>query len=132
MKEFVACLIFLLGSIYCSAQSLNNLNNIHPDNEFENIFVKTLASDSLSTSFVIWIKNSVKLHKHLTHTEQVYVLQGTGIMLLGDSTFQIKSGSFINIPKNTKHSVKVTSDILMKVLSIQSPQFVGKDRHFIE
>ena len=132
MKVFVACVIFLLGIIHCGAQSLNNLNDIHADEEFDNILVKTISSDSLSSSFLIWIKKSVKLHKHLAHTEQVYILEGTGLMQLGDSTFQISSGSFINIPKNTKHGVKVTSNNPMKVLSIQSPKFEGEDRHFIE
>jgi len=62
----------------------------------------------------------------------VYVLEGTGMMQLGDPTLVITSGSYINIPKNTVHSVKVTSDTPMKVLSIQSPKFTGKDRHFLE
>jgi quercetin dioxygenase-like cupin family protein len=103
-----------------------------PKAEFENILVRPISSDSLSSSFLIWIKDKVKAHRHITHTEQVFVLEGAGMMHLGDSTYRVSSGSFINIPKNTVHSVTVTSHLPMKVLSIQSPLFTGIDRHFIE
>ena len=132
MKVFVTSMFFILGILNCNSQSHSKLNDIHPDKEFENILVKALSSDSLSSSFIIWIKEMVKAHKHLMHTEQVYVLEGTGMMQLGDSTYLVSSGSYIYIQKNTVHSVKVTSDTPMKVLSIQSPKFIGKDRHFIE
>ena len=74
----------------------------------------------------------VKEHKHKFHTEQVTILQGVGEMTLGDKTFTIKKGDVIFIPKNTFHSVKSKSSIPLKVQSVQTPMFDGKDRIFKE
>ena len=43
----------------------------------------------------------------------------------------IKKGDFFTIPKNTPHGLEVRSSAPVKVLSIQSPQFKGVDRIFI-
>lgn len=73
----------------------------------------------------------MRLHKHIKHTEYVKILEGRGEMTLGDKTIKIKKGDWITIPKGTPHGVKVTSRKPMKVLSIQSPKFDGKDRIFM-
>lgn len=98
--------------------------------EFENIHVKSIYHDSLTSHFAIWVKLKVKEHKHEFHTEQVYVIEGKGEFTLADSTFTIKKGDFIFIPKNTYHSVVVSSKKPMKVISIQAPYFNGNDRIF--
>lgn len=87
-----------------------------------------IAGDSLSSSFCILIPNEVKPHKHLHHSEQVYVLQGEGEMKLADKTIKIKKGDLIFIPKNTVHAVKCLGKKKLKVISIQSPNFDGTDR----
>ena len=53
-------------------------------------------------------------------------------MSLGDKTIQIKPRDYLFIPKGTIHDVNVTSKNSLKVLSIQSPFFDGKDRILIE
>jgi mannose-6-phosphate isomerase-like protein (cupin superfamily) len=90
--------------------------------------VKALAGDSLSSSFCILIPNEVKAHKHVWHSEQVYVIQGKGVMRLGDKNISIKSGDLIFIPKNTIHAVTSMGEVPLKVLSVQSPLFDGSDR----
>lgn len=116
----------------CGFSSIPDINHINPDKEFDNILVNKLCSDSLSTSFLIWVKNGVKKHKHVTHSETIFVLEGEAKMQLGERSFQINAGDFIFIPFNTPHNVKVTSARPLKVLSIQSPEFIGNDRVFIE
>lgn len=102
------------------------------DNNFENVYSEKITGDSLSTSFLILIKKEVKLHKHLEHSEHVYVLEGEGNMQLGNDWVKIKSGALIFIPKNTPHKVVTTSKTPLKVISIQSPQFDGSDRILLE
>lgn len=113
------------------AQYGGNINKLKPPKEFENIHVEKLYSDARSSSFVIWVKDKVRLHKHAAHTEQVVVLAGKGLMRTGEEVRQIKKGDIIYIPQGTPHSVKVTGGVL-KVLSVQSPEFKGKDRIFLE
>ncbi len=93
---------------------------------------KPLFSDSLCSSFCIIIKNEVRAHKHLKHSEHVVVVSGEGILKLGDKEQLIKPGDVIFIPKNTVHSVIVKGKQPLKVISIQAPYFDGEDRVMME
>ncbi len=123
---------FVLVSITVFAQDIVKLKKVKPSKKFENILIKKLNDGKEQTSFMIWVKNEVKLHKHNFHIENVYVIAGKGEFTLGNKVFKIKKGDYINIPKQTPHAVKVTSRQPMQVISIQSPQFKGIDRVFIE
>lgn len=101
----------------------------HAPADWKNIAVEKIADDSLSTSFLIWIREGVKRHFHQTHTEHVTVLEGTGEMMLGDSLFIVKSGDFLLISKGVPHAV--TAITPMKVLSIQTPRWTVEDRVFL-
>jgi len=90
--------------------------------------VRTLHTDSLSSSFCIIIPKEVKPHYHANHTEQVVVLSGEADMMLGDQKLHIKAGDVIIIPKGTVHSVIVTSKDPLKIISVQAPYFDGTDR----
>lgn len=123
---------FILFTSSTFAQVFNSLDTIKSPADYENIYSKPVSADSLSSGFVIFIKKEVKKHKHLEHSEHVYILEGAGEMLLGDKMIIVKKGDMVFIPKNTPHSLKVTSSTPVKVLSIQSPFFDGKDRVLIE
>ena len=131
-RQILATLALLAIFQYSSSQQLVSPMQLEPDVDFENIWSSKIFSDSLSTSVVIWIKNSVRLHKHANHTEHVYVLDGSADMKLGDENLSIVGGDLIIIPKNTAHSLKVTSPGPLKVISFQSPEFTGKDRVFLD
>lgn len=111
----------------------HNLEDAQPDVDFDNIKVQKLAHDSLSTGFLIWVKKSVRPHRHEHHSENIYVIEGEGDMTVGDNTFKIKPGSYIFVPTNVVHSVVVDeSKGALKVLSVQSPFFDGNDRIFVD
>lgn len=130
MKNLIISLTIIIST--CSLSAQDNLISIQPNAEYDNIHVQKLYNDSLSTSYVIWIKDSVRLHKHQFHTESLYIIEGTAEMKLGEKQFTIKEGDFITIPKNTVHSAKVTSTLPLKVISVQAPEFLGKDRIFVD
>lgn len=104
------------------------LSDVTAPKDFENIHVQKLASDENASDFVVFIKKNVPLHKHVTHSETVYVLEGTGIFQFGDKKINIGPGHYVKIPKGTAHGVTVTSAMPLKVISIQAPEFFGKDR----
>ncbi len=125
-------LILFLSFVSHAALAQINLNNYSiQDPEDKNILVQKLYSDSLSSSFLIIVKEEVKLHKHAFHTEQVYVLEGKGKMTVGKKQYQIYPGSLIFIPMGTPHSLEVTESPV-KVISVQSPEFLGKDRIMLD
>ncbi|MEH6469000.1 MAG: cupin domain-containing protein [Porticoccus sp.] len=121
---FLSLLFFL---IQANAEKLV-LSDITPPTDLENIHVVKLSSDAHSTDFIVFVKQQVPLHKHLAHTETLYVLEGSGTFQLADKSFDIGPGDYINVPEGTPHAVKVTSLIPLKVLSVQAPEFLGKDR----
>lgn len=130
MKRLIL-VFFLFFGFFSFGQTYLHLDTISSKSE-EQLTVKKIAGDSLTSSFLIVIKQGVKKHFHKEHSETIYVLEGEGQMLLGEKTFQIKSGNYLFIPKNTPHKVEVTSKVPLKVLSIQAPFFDGKDRIVLE
>jgi mannose-6-phosphate isomerase-like protein (cupin superfamily) len=100
--------------------------------EFENIYSEKIAEDSLQSTFFIAIKKQVLHHYHKEHSECIVVLSGSGEMSMGNQKIKLRGGMQVSIPKNTVHSVFVTSKKPLRVISIQSPMFDGKDRYFVE
>ena len=117
---------------FFKAQNVIAIDTFKVTQVYENVLVKKINSDRNSSTFLILIKKVVKLHKHQVHSETIYVLEGSGEMRLGEKKYQIKKGDVLFIPENTPHSVTVTSDIPLKVLSIQAPEFDGADRILLE
>lgn len=128
-KLFLFCLL-VLGLSTVKAQNYQALDTIKAPINFDNIYNRPLYSDSLTSSFVIFIKKEVKEHRHETHAEHIIVLDGEAVMKVDGQSFKIKKGSMVFIPKNIWHYVKVTSKIPLKVVSVQAPNFDGKDRIF--
>ena len=122
--------LLLIPFIFKSQDIVSSINEIYPEKEFENIHIKRIYSDSSSSTFAIWIKQKVKLHKHVYHTENVLIDKGFGEFQINDSIYKVAAGDWIVIPKNTWHGVVVNSKSIMKVISVQSPEYFGKDRIF--
>lgn len=132
MKFLVATMLMFIGvGAFGQGSLIQNANKLKPSKEFDNILVEPLNSDKHSSSYVIWVKDKVRLHKHAVHSEHVYVLKGKGEMRLGKKVVEVKKGDVIFIPEGTPHSVKVKGGT-MKVISVQSPEFKGKDRIFLD
>lgn len=131
-RSFIVSFITLALISICSHAEKLTLSTITAPDNIENIYVEKISSDTHSTDFIIFIKKQVPLHKHLTHTESIYVLEGEGIFNLAGETIEIGPGDYLRIPQNTAHAVTVISAIPLKVLSIQAPEFFGKDRILID
>ena len=131
MKILNLILLMFLINHSKAQEFVSSTDRIEPTNEdYDNISITKLSTNSDATTFAIWIKKKVKIHKHINHTEHVYIKQGKGKFQLADSLYNVKTGDLIIIPKNTWHGVIVESRNPMKVISIQSPEFFGKDRVF--
>ena len=98
--------------------------------EYDNIYSEKISEDSLQSTFFISVKKNVPKHFHLEHSECIVVLNGRGKMTLNDKEIELKTGVQVSIPKGTVHSVSVVGSRPLKVISIQSPLFDGKDRIF--
>ena len=115
-----------------NSQDFHSLLQRSPGKAFDHILVEQLNSDEHGTTFLIWVKDQVAAHFHESHTEHVYILAGKGIMRIGEVEREISEGDLLFIPQGMVHSLKVTSDQPMQAMSIQTPEFLGSDRHFVE
>ena len=96
-----------------------------------NLHVHKLSSSATASDFVVFVRKEVPLHRHLEHDETVFVLEGTGVFHLDGVDTRVGPGHYVRIPKGAVHGVVVTSEQPMKVLSIQAPEFFGKDRVWV-
>lgn len=132
MKKHFSLLLLPLLAFGIAHAERQDLAAIQPPADLENIHVAKLNSDKNASDFIVFVKKYVPLHKHVFHTESIYILEGTGMMQLGDETFEVKPGDYIKVPEGTPHGVKTTSRIPLKALSVQAPEFFGKDRVRVE
>lgn len=130
MRTIFLTLAMGLG-LMSNAQHIMQLDTVQFEGELDGIGVAKIDSDSLCSNFLIWVEEEVPLHRHNEHSETVIVLEGEGEFTLGDTVTAIGQGDYIFIPMGTPHAVVVTSDIPLKVLSIQAPEFDGSDREAI-
>ena len=125
---FFLMLLLPAIAVSSSAVTISDLGMIHAPDEYENIHVQALSSDTHASEFLIFVKKGVPLHRHLKHSETIYVLEGEAEMQLGDVRIKLQKGSFIKVPQGLAHGVVVRSSTALKVLSVQAPEFLGKDR----
>jgi len=125
-------LLLLSSSAFSQKIGWQDLATVKAPENYENTHYQKLFGDSLSSSSVIFIKKEIKMHLHESHSEHVYVIEGTADMLLGGMRLTLSPGQVIFIPKGTPHAVYVSSSTPLKVLSIQSPFFDGIDRVMLE
>lgn len=115
-----------------STKSLKRVSDLQPDKDNFNLTGYTLFSDSLVSSFIVWVKEGIKPHIHQFHSKLTYVIDGEGEFRVGVDTFKVKAGDFIYAPPNVVHSLKVLSEKSMKLIITQAPFYDGSDVIFKE
>lgn len=123
-------LIAMLSNKELRAQLVIRPDTVSLKNDLP-VYVEPIASDSLASSFLIVIEREVKAHFHAAHTEYVMVVSGHAQLELGGEGFSLAPGDLIYIPQGTPHSVEVIGEEALRVISIQAPEFKGKDRIFV-
>ncbi|MEO8066621.1 MAG: cupin domain-containing protein [Flavobacteriales bacterium] len=93
-----------------------------------------LYDDRSSTTTLLCITGEVRphLHLHAHHTEHIAVLEGEATMLLSDSIFTIRPGTYVAIPVGTRHAVRVFGTAPLRVLSLRSLGDDGSDRVLVD
>ena len=66
-------------------------------------------------------------HKHLLTEEVYYITQGHGLMQLGESSFEVKSGDTICITPGTVHGLENLGSEPLVLLCCCSPAYTHED-----
>jgi mannose-6-phosphate isomerase-like protein (cupin superfamily) len=87
---------------------------------------QTCESKRLTTTLVEMRPGGVQ-HVHSHEPEQMYyILEGEGVMTVGDQTRNVNAGDCIFISSLTRHGLENTGDTVLKYFSAASPSFSAK------
>lgn len=108
--------------------------NANPLKAGEKAQMIKIAEDDTITLYVVRAVEGflLKSHLHKTHDETVYVIKGTGEMLINDKWVDIKPGNLHFNPTGKIHSIKQTGTEPLVVISIFTPALKEPDRHFVQ
>ena len=70
-------------------------------------------------------------HKHLLTEEIYHIMDGKGLMRLGDELFEVNSGDSICIVPGTVHNIKNIGDVPLKILCSCSPPYSDSDTDLV-
>ena len=133
---FLATLVSI-NAADTTSQIINHIDEILKDNPLkagEKAQTITFAQDDTISLLVLRVTEGVwvKPHIHKTHDETIYIIKGTGQMLVNDKWVDIKPGILHFNPMGKVHSVKHTGNEPLVVISIFTPAMKEPDRHFVE
>jgi oxalate decarboxylase/phosphoglucose isomerase-like protein (cupin superfamily) len=72
----------------------------------------------------------MRVHKHLNNDELIFIHKGEGTLTLGESTYQVKTGDVVFIPRGVWHGLDNTSEQDLQMVFQYTP--AGFEQYFIE
>jgi quercetin dioxygenase-like cupin family protein len=142
-SAILACLV-LLSVTTGSSQAANtadqiltqvddilNANPLKPDEKIQ--MINIVQDDTVTFLLIRFAEGAeVKPHFHKTHDETVYVIKGSGQMLVNDKWIDVKPGTVHFNPMNKVHSTRNTGKDPLVIFSIFTPSMKEPDRNFVE
>ena len=71
----------------------------------------------------IYPNGYIPFHNHET-VESYTILEGTGLMSIGDESQIMNQGDFVFIEKNSDHSLKNIGEKILKLMFVYAPQVI--------
>ncbi len=72
------------------------------------------------------------LHRHRAAEELYHIVAGAGRMMLGDQTFEVRSGDTVAIPPGTAHCVENIGAEPLRILCCCAPAYSHADTELLE
>ena len=95
--------------------------------------INVAQDDTVTINVVRFVEGAgIKPHLHKTHDEAVYIIKGSGQMLIDGKWIDVKPGSFHFNPINKVHSTRNTGKEDLIFLSIFTPSMKEPDRYFVD
>jgi len=70
---------------------------------------------------------AVTPHRHRQLEEVYYILEGQGVMTVGDAEQEVGAGDAVYIPRDHRHTLRNTGTAAMKILLVCGPAFFYED-----
>lgn len=83
-----------------------NVSEVKEFKKDERVSRKVVDNDNVLIHFHFYSPNSeVQLHRHADSVDIYYVVEGEGLVTIGDEERVLRKGDMVAIPKNTVHGV---------------------------
>ena len=95
--------------------------------------INIVQADTVTINIVRRVEGAgVKPHVHRTHDEMIYVIKGSGQMLINGKWIDVKAGTFHFNPMNRVHATRNTGKEDLVVLVVFTPALKEPDRYFVD
>lgn len=137
---FCAALVFLLAVFVAPSGAAEPGNQIvanyadilkaNPMKAGETAQAITLATDGTATVNLVRFAAGaeVKPHIHKVHSETVYIIEGSGKMMIEGKEIEVGPGSIIHVPMDTPHAVKCSTTGELIGIQVFAPEWTQPDR----
>lgn len=99
----------------------------------EQILKEVWKSKDVSVAYVEMVPGNVSLlHKHSTFTELYYILNGKGIMWVGDEEFPVSKDILVEVKPGVPHKLKNTGKSVLRHLVVSNPAFNPEDVELLD
>ncbi|HEU5180563.1 MAG TPA: cupin domain-containing protein [Candidatus Polarisedimenticolia bacterium] len=109
---------------------LDEIRTQHPISKVDSLTTVELLRGQGVSAHLTQVRTRVRPHVHKDHGETVYVLEGSGVFIMGDRVYMLKAGSLLMVPRGVVHSYEAKQPT--SVLSIFDPPFDPADRIFTD
>ena len=83
---------------------------------------KLFTSEKIVAEFVSYEPGQgAVVHFHPKQDEIFYVVEGKGIILVGDEEIQVQPSSVVFVPAQVKHGIKTTEDSQLVIMFVKGP-----------
>lgn len=73
-----------------------------------------------------------RLHRHHVSEEIYHITAGSGIMTLGEQSFNVAPGDTVCIPPGTPHNIRNTGNDELRILCTCAPAYAHADTELID
>ena len=95
---------------------LKAVEHLIPAKPFDDFFIEVLRQDYKATQMLVVTKIDVPEETHDNWIESFFILEGQCVCTVGDGTFTLNAGDFLEVPLYTEHDIKITSPHVVAIL----------------
>ena len=80
---------------------------------------------------IVPVRGMTYMHKHGQSEEIYHIVQGHGLLVLGDEQYDVTVGDTVYIPPDMPHQIKNMGEIPLKILCCSSPAYSHDDTEIL-
>ena len=92
------------------------VEHLLPAEPFDGLFMDVLRQDDQAAQMLVVTKLNVPEETHDDFIESFFILKGQCVCTVGDKTYTLNAGDFLEIPLYTDHDINITSPHVVAIL----------------